>query len=157
MHFNGCKRLESLTMNAVETLGEGSFKYTDALDSLTLPATIKNIEDIRFGICKNGNKSGAKITILATTPPTVDSAAFTGVSSVTRPATVTVPQGALAAYVAQVNPKADVAKVLKRQDINWNSLYLREEGSSLVEYKAKMWHMGRSVCICSNRPDDHSR
>ena len=135
--FNGCKRLESLTMNAVETLGEGSFKYTDALDSLTLPATIKNIEDIRFGICKNGNKSGAKITILATTPPTVDSAAFTGVSSVTRPATVTVPQGALAAYVAQVNPKADVAKVLKRQDINWNSLYLREEGSSLVEYKAK--------------------
>ena len=55
----------------------------------------------------------------------------------TRPATVTVPQGALAAYVAQVNPKADVAKVLKRQDINWNSLYLREEGSSLVEYKAK--------------------
>lgn len=135
--FNGCKRLESLTMNAVETLGEGSFKYTDALDSLTLPATIKNIEDIRFGICKNGNKSGAKITILATTPPTVDSAAFTGVSSVTRPATVTVPQGALSAYVAQVNPKADVAKVLKRQDINWNSLYLREEGSSLVEYKAK--------------------
>lgn len=135
--FNGCKRLESLTMNAVETLGEGSFKYTDALDSLTLPATIKNIEDIRFGICKNGNKSGAKITILATTPPTVDSAAFTGVSSVTRPATVTVPQGALAAYVVQVNPKADVAKVLKRQDINWNSLYLREEGSSLVEYKAK--------------------
>ena len=135
--FNGCKRLESLTMNAVETLGEGSFKYTDALDRLTLPATIKNIEDIRFGICKNGNKSGAKITILATTPPTVDSAAFTGVSSVTRPATVTVPQGALAAYVAQVNPKADVAKVLKRQDINWNSLYLREEGSSLVEYKAK--------------------
>lgn len=135
--LNGCKRLESLTMNAVETLGEGSFKYTDALDRLTLPATIKNIEDIRFGICKNGNKSGAKITILATTPPTVDSAAFTGVSSVTRPATVTVPQGALAAYVAQVNPKADVAKVLKRQDINWNSLYLREEGSSLVEYKAK--------------------
>ena len=135
--FNGCKRLESLTMNAVETLGEGSFKYTDALDRLTLPATIKNIEDIRFGICKNGNKSGAKITILATTTPTVDSAAFNGVSSVTRPATVTVPQGALAAYVAQVNPKADVAKVLKRQDINWNSLYLREEGSSLVEYKAK--------------------
>ena len=65
---------------------KGSFKYTDALDSLTLPATIKNIEDIRFlEICKNGNKSGAKITILATTPPTVDSAAFTGVSSVTRP------------------------------------------------------------------------
>ena len=31
-------------MNAVETLGEGSFKYTDELDNLTLPATIKTIE-----------------------------------------------------------------------------------------------------------------
>ena len=135
--FNGCTNLENLTMNAVETLGEGSFKYTDELDNLTLPATIKTIDDIRFGICKNGNKSGAKIKILATTPPTVDRGAFDGVSSITHPATVTVPSGALAAYVAQVNPNADVTKVLKRSDTNWNHLYLREEGSSLIEYKAK--------------------
>lgn len=135
--FNGCTNLENLTMNAVETLGEDSFKYTDELDNLTLPATIKTIDDIRFGICKNGNKSGAKIKILATTPPTVDRGAFDGVSSITHPATVTVPSGALAAYVAQVNPNADVTKVLKRSDTNWNHLYLREEGSSLIEYKAK--------------------
>ena len=135
--FNGCKRLETLTMNAVETLGEGSFKYTDALDELTLPATIKTIEDIRFGVCKNGNKSGAKIKILASTPPTVDSGAFNGVSSVTRQATVTVPNGALAAYVAQVNPSADVTKILKNTDINWQHLYLREEGSYMVTYSTR--------------------
>ena len=136
--FNGCKRLETLTMNAVETLGEGSFEYTDALDELILPATIKTIEDIRFGVCKNGNKSGTKIKILASTPPTVDSGAFDGVASPsTRPSTVTVPNGALAAYVAQVNPSADVTKILKRNDTIWQHLYLREEGSSLIEYKAK--------------------
>ena len=132
--FNGCTRLETITMNAVETLGKDSFKYTDALDELTLPATIKTIEDIRFGLCDNGKKSSAKIKILASTPPTVNGKAFDGVGI---DSTVTVPNGALAAYVAQVNPSADVAKVLKRQDIYWRKLYLREEGSSLIEYKAK--------------------
>ena len=134
--FNGCKRLETLTMNAVETLGESSFKYTDALKELTLPETIKTIENIEFGI-GGFKKSGVKIKILASTPPTVDRRAFDEVGSISRISTVTVPNGALAAYVAQVNPSADAAKVLKRQDIYWRNLYLREEGSSLIEYKAK--------------------
>ena len=95
---------------------------------MILPATIKTIEDIRFGVCKNGNKSGTKIKILASTPPTVDSGAFDGVASPsTRPSTVTVPNGALAAYVAQVNPSADVTKILKRNDTIWQHLYLRRK------------------------------
>ena len=56
--FQRCTRLTSLTLNAVEKLGEGSFKYTDSLKKLTLPETIKNIEDIRFGLTLSGNKSG---------------------------------------------------------------------------------------------------
>lgn len=141
--FFRCTRLTNLTLNAVETLGEGSFKYTDSLKKLTLPGTIKTIENINFGICGTGNKNGTRLTILAETPPTVVNGAFKGVaSSGTSYSTVTVPEGALAAYLAQINPKADVTKVLARKDTIWNNLYLREMGDYLVEYYSpNLWEV----------------
>lgn len=133
--FFNCKRLTDITMNKVETLGEGAFKYTNSLKKMTLPESIKTIEDIEFGVTTQGNKNGTAITIKAQTPPTVEYGAFKGVaSSGGKYSTVTVPHGALAAYVYQINPKADVTKVLKISDTIWNNLYLREEGSYLVEY-----------------------
>lgn len=139
--FFNCTRLTDLTMNKVETLGEGSFKNTNSLKRMTLPESIKTIENIEFGVASQGNKNGTRITIKSMTPPEVASGAFKGVaSSGGTYSTVTVPHGALAAYVQQINPKADVTKVLNIKDTIWNNLYLREEGSYLVEYSTgKNW------------------
>ena len=140
--FFNCKNLTNVTMNAAKTMKKGAFKYTNSLKKMTIPETIETIEDIEFGSTTQGNKNGTKITIKAMTPPTVDSNAFDGVaSSGTTQSTVTVPHGALAAYVAQVNSKADVTKVLQIKDTFWKHLYLLEEGSYRIEYKVpqKSW------------------
>ena len=140
--FFNCTRLTDVTMNSVKTMKKGAFKYTNSLKKMTIPETIESIEDIEFGSTTQGNKNGSKITIKAMTPPTVDRNAFEGVaSSGTSQSTVTVPHGALAAYVAQINSKADVTKVLQVKDTIWNNLYLLEEGSYRIEYKIpqKSW------------------
>ena len=134
--FYKCRKLHSLTLESVVELGESSFYQTDALEKLTLPATIQKIANIKFGVCYSGNKEGAKITILAANPPEVASGAFKGVTSgseLYQMATVTVPAGSLAAYAAQVGG-ADVTKVVTKSDILWNNLYLREQGSNVIEY-----------------------
>lgn len=127
--FSDCRRLESLTLKKVETLQEGSFEYTDALTKLTLPKTLKTIENIRFGIVRNGNKSGTKITLQCTTPPTVANGAFKGVSSVTRASVFIIPHGSLEAYSGNSGDK-----YMKRSATSWNNLFLREEGSYYIEY-----------------------
>ena len=127
--FSDCRRLESLTLKKVETLQEGSFEYTDALTKLTLPETLKTIEDIRFGIVRSGNKSGTKITLQCTTPPNVANGAFKGVSSVTRPSVFIIPHGSLEAYSGNSGDK-----YMKRTATSWNNLFLREEGSYHIEY-----------------------
>ncbi len=136
--FHMDRELRNLTLNAVETLEEGSFAYTDNLRKLTLPETIKTIGNIKFGIVRSGNKSGTVITIKAATPPTVNRNAFEGVNSnadrLSGQSVVVVPQGALEAYMHQSRPNADVSKVLSRYDVQWNGLYLREEGSHTIMY-----------------------
>ena len=67
------------------------------------------------------------------TPPTVASGAFTGVSQTTI-STVTVPAGALDAYLAQINAENSSAGLIRKKETMWNNLYLREEGSYAVEY-----------------------
>lgn len=140
--FYNCTRLTSLEMEKVEILKKGSFKYTNSLKKLTLPGTIKTIEDIEFGSVTQGNKNGTKITIQATTPPTVARGAFDGVaSSGTTYSTITVPHGALAAYVQQNNSSADVTGVLRNKEVQWNHLYLAEEGTYKIIYDVpqKSW------------------
>ena len=108
---------------------------------MTLPATLVIIEDIKFGETTQGNKSGTQITMEGMVPPTVAGGAFDGVSSITKQSNVIVPHGALAAYVATINPKADATGVLKIKDTIWNNLYLLEEGSYRVTYEVpqKSW------------------
>ena len=133
--FFRCTSLTDITLEAVTTLKEGAFKYTNSLKKMTLPETLKTIENIEFGVVTQGNKNGTKITLKAMTPPTVANGAFKGVaSSGTTQSNFIVPHGALAAYVATINPKADAAGVLKISDTIWNNLYLLEEGSYRVSY-----------------------
>lgn len=133
--FVKCVNLREVTLNSVEILKEGCFKGTNNLKKLTLPATLKTIENIGFGSeLTSGNKNGTKITMLGTEPPTVANGAFKGVASSTTQSTVTVPAGALQNYLAQKDPKLDASGVLKIKETIWNNLYLKEEGSYRIAY-----------------------
>lgn len=124
------QRLKNLTLQSVETIGVDAFKYTDSLTKLTFPATLKSMENISFGLVRNGNKSGTVVTMEGSVPPTVASGAFSGVSN----GTVVVPNGALQAYVSQHYPNADASKVLTSSQATWNNLKLKEVGTYRVEY-----------------------
>ena len=131
--FYKCTRLTDVTLEAVKTLKKDSFYYTNSLKRLTLPATLETIENIQFGRVGQGNKAGTRVVMKGMTPPTVASGAFTGVSQTTI-STVTVPAGALDAYLAQINTENSSAGLIRKKETMWNNLYLREEGSYAVEY-----------------------
>ena len=131
--FYKCTRLTEVTLEAVKTLKKDSFYYTNSLKRLTLPATLETIENIQFGKVGQGNKAGTRLVLKGMTPPTVTKGAFTGVSQTTI-STVTVPAGALDAYLAQINAENSSAGLIRKKETMWNNLYLREEGSYAVEY-----------------------
>ena len=131
--FYKCTRLTDVTLEAVKTLKKDSFYYTNSLKRLTLPATLETIENIQFGKVGQGNKAGTRLVLKGMTPPTVTKGAFTGVSQTTI-STVTVPAGALDAYLAQINAENSSAGLISKKETMWNNLYLREEGSYAVEY-----------------------
>ena len=131
--FYKCTRLTDVTLEAVKTLKKDSFYYTNSLKRLTLPATLETIENIQFGRVGQGNKAGTRVVMKGMTPPTVASGAFTGVSQTTI-STVTVPAGALDAYLAQINAENSSAGLIRKKETMWNNLYLREKGSYAVEY-----------------------
>lgn len=131
--FFNCTRMTSITLESVKTLKASSFENTNSLTKLTLPATIQTIENIKFGTVRQGNKAGTRVVMKGMTPPTVASGAFTGVSQTTI-STVTVPAGALDAYLAQINAENSSAGLIRKKETMWNNLYLREEGSYAVEY-----------------------
>ena len=131
--FYKCTRLTDVTLEAVKTLKKDSFYYTNSLKRLTLPATLETIENIQFGKVGQGNKAGTRLVLKGMTPPTVTKGAFTGVSQTTI-STVTVPAGALDAYLAQINAENSSAGLISKRETMWNNLYLREEGSYAVEY-----------------------
>ena len=131
--FYKCTRLTDVTLAAVKTLKNDSFYYTNSLKRLTLPATLETIENIQFGKVGQGNKAGTRLVLKGMTPPTVTKGAFTGVSQTTI-STVTVPAGALDAYLAQINTENSSAGLISKKETMWNNLYLREEGSYAVEY-----------------------
>ena len=131
--FFNCTRMTSITLESVKTLKASSFENTNSLTKLTLPATIQTIENIKFGTVRQGNKAGTRVVMKGMTPPTVTKGAFTGVSQTTI-STVTVPAGALDAYLAQINAENSSAGLIRKKETMWNNLYLREEGSYAVEY-----------------------
>ena len=131
--FFNCTRMTSITLESVKTLKASSFENTNSLTKLTLPATIQTMENIKFGTVSQGNKTGTRLVLKGMTPPTVTKGAFTGVSQTTI-STVTVPAGALDAYLSQINTENSSAGLISKKETMWNNLYLREEGSYAVEY-----------------------
>ena len=131
--FFNCTRMTSITLESVKTLETSSFENTNSLTKLTLPATIQTIKNIKFGTASQGNKVGTRLVMKGMTPPKVTKGAFSGISQ-NKISTVTVPVGALDAYLAQINAENSSAGLISKRETMWNNLYLREEGSYAVEY-----------------------
>ena len=131
--FFNCTRMTSITLESVKTLKASSFENTNSLTKLTLPATIQTIENIKFGTVSQGNKTGTRLVMKGMTPPKVTKGAFSRISQ-NKISTVTVPVGALDAYLAQINAENSSAGLISKKETMWNNLYLREEGSYAVEY-----------------------
>ncbi|MEE1254027.1 MAG: leucine-rich repeat protein, partial [Paludibacteraceae bacterium] len=78
---------------SVTSIGYGAFRSCSSLTSITIPNSVTSIGDYAFGSCS----SLTSITSKATTPPTVGSSAFYGVS---KSIPVYVPCGCVEAYKA---------------------------------------------------------
>ena len=89
----GTTNLTSITLNKVEEIEATAFANS-GLTELTLPATVKTIARTAFMNCKGLTK----VTVLATTPPTVQANTFNGINA---NAVLYVPKGAKTAYEAE--------------------------------------------------------
>nr|WP_314554109.1 leucine-rich repeat domain-containing protein [uncultured Capnocytophaga sp.] len=93
----GTTNLTSITLNKVEEIEATAFANS-GLTELTLPATVKTIARTAFMNCKGLTK----VTVKATTPPTVQANTFNGINA---NAILYVPKGTKTAYEAQANWK----------------------------------------------------
>ena len=76
--FAGCSSLTSITIpNRVTSIGDRAFRDCSSLTSVTIPNSVTSIEDWAFSYCT----SLTSITCEATTPPTLGSNVFYGVST----------------------------------------------------------------------------
>ena len=89
----GTTNLTSITLNKVEEIEATAFANS-GLTELTLPATVKTIARTAFMNCKGLTK----VTVKATTPPTVQANTFNGINA---NAVLYVPKGAKTAYEAE--------------------------------------------------------
>lgn len=137
----GCQKLNTLTMQKMEVMEKNCLKGTDALMELHIPATIQKIDNTGYG--SRSKAQGAKITIDSLTPPTLadNPIPFNGLSSgskLSQQATVTVPAGALEAYMKQGTPDADVSGYLTVEQTMYGDRagnpYLREQGSYIIQF-----------------------
>lgn len=164
----GCSELKTLTMEKMEVMEENSLSGTDKLMELHIPETIQRIENVNYG---KGKAQGAKITIDSLTPPTLadNPIPFNGVSSgskLSQQATVTVPAGALEAYMHQGTPNADLSGYLTAEEAMYGdnrsgNPYLREKGSYVIQFNAdSSWKTryafvkGGSALTEKQTPDD---
>ena len=90
--FGGCEALESIDLpETLTSIGNQAFLGCTSLTSITLPDKVKIIGNFAFSECS----ALTSITCLATTPPTVDSMAFSGSDGLK---TIYVPAGSVGAY-----------------------------------------------------------
>lgn len=83
--------------NSVTNIGERAFYNCNQLTQITLPSAVTYIGSEAFARCSLNT-----ITVLATTPPTISSSTFSGL---TPSATITIPEGSREAYLADPNWK----------------------------------------------------
>lgn len=129
--FKGCSGLTSITIpNSVKSIGQGAFDsctsltnitipdgvtfiivYTftncKSLTSITIPDSVTSISPYAFAQCSTNTELGGTYTILATTPPTIQSNTFKN-AKINK---IIVPKGRLAAYKSATNWSAYADKI----------------------------------------------
>jgi len=99
----GTTNLTSVTLNKVEEIEAMAF-VNSGLTELTLPATVKTIARMAFMNCKGLTK----VTVKATTPPTVQANTFNGINA---NAVLYVPKGKKSDYEALPNWKSKFKEI----------------------------------------------
>lgn len=96
--FRGCTLLTSVIIsNSVTKIGDSAFNSCSKLTSITIPSAVTSIGSSALSIGSSTNK--ATITMLPTTPPTIQSNTFTA-STLQK---IIVPAGTGATYKAATN------------------------------------------------------
>ncbi|WP_454976941.1 leucine-rich repeat domain-containing protein [Capnocytophaga leadbetteri] len=99
----GTTNLTSVTLNKVEEIEAMAF-VNSGLTEITLPATVKTIARMAFMNCKGLTK----VTVKATTPPTVQANTFNGINA---NAVLYVPKGKKSDYEALPNWKSKFKEI----------------------------------------------
>ena len=96
--FRICKVLTTVTIsNGVKSIGDYAFYYCTSLTNITIPSTVTSIGSGALEIGSSTNK--ATITMLPTTPPTIESSTF----NASKLEKIIVPAGTGATYKAATN------------------------------------------------------
>ena len=101
--FQSSKTLVSIVGTKIQEIEQAAFALS-SLSEATLPATLTTIGKMAFMNCKKLTK----VTVLATTPPTVQANTFNGINA---NAVLYVPKGKKADYEAQANWKSKFKEI----------------------------------------------
>ena len=108
--FMNCIKLTSAIIpNSITTLKSGIFYYCYRLANIIIPASITRLDSGVFRHCSTSTELGGTYTILATTPPTIQSNTFQD-AKINK---IIVPKGTSAAYKAATNWSALADKIVE--------------------------------------------
>lgn len=108
--FFGCKNVVNIVIpDKVTIIDYNVFESCSGLLNITIPASIKSIGNYAFRQCSINTELGGTYTILATTPPTIQSTTFQN-AKINK---IIVPKGTLAAYKAATNWSAYADKMVE--------------------------------------------
>ena len=94
-------------LKGVTKIGDYAFDSCTSLTNITIPDGVTSIGDNSFSNCSTNTELGGTYTILATTPPTIQSNTFSN-AKINK---IIVPKGTLAAYKSATNWSALADKI----------------------------------------------
>lgn len=106
--FFGCKNVVNIVIpDKVTIIDYNVFESCTGLLNITIPASVKSVGNYAFRQCSIDTELGGTYTILATTPPTIQSTTF-GNAKINK---IIVPKGTLDAYKSATNWSAYADKI----------------------------------------------